>query len=168
MPSTYYVQGPTSIDLQKGVFMNPSCKLRHMSVCSFFCALVVCLTLVLGLGTTLAWAQATSTSTVTGQVVDQQGAAVPGAEVKLTDTATSTELTTLTNTDGRYVFVNVQPATYNLAFSKAGFAKARVEAQKVEVGTTLTVTLRYRLAPLLRRSKCKLKRPPSCRRAVHR
>ncbi len=119
--------------------MNPSCKLRFMGLRSFFSTSIVCLTLAFGLGTTLAWAQATSTSTVTGQVVDQQGAAVPGAQVKLIDAATSTELTTLTNTDGRYVFTNVQPATYNLTFSKTGFSLSRVQQQVVEVGTTLTV-----------------------------
>ncbi len=100
--------------------MNPSRKLRFMSVCSFFCALVVCLTLVLGLGTKPAWAQATSASTVTGLVTDQQGAAIPGAEVKLISTATNAEQTTTTNKDGRYLFANMQPGTYNVVFGKQG------------------------------------------------
>src|SRR5215469_15896825 len=37
------------------------------------------------LGTATAWPQATSTATVTGQVTDQQGAAIAGAEVQLLD-----------------------------------------------------------------------------------
>ncbi|HEX4749256.1 MAG TPA: carboxypeptidase-like regulatory domain-containing protein, partial [Bryobacteraceae bacterium] len=85
------------------------------------------------------YAQATSTSTITGQATDPTGAAVPGVNVTLTNPETSTQLTTTTNTDGRYVFTNVSVGTYNITFAKQGFAKSRVEQQKVEVGTTLTV-----------------------------
>ncbi len=88
---------------------------------------------------TPAWSQATSTSTVTGLVTDQQGAAIAGAEVKLIDSATNSSLTVLTNDTGRYVVVNVPSGTYRISFSKEGFTVFRVTAQKVEIGTTLTV-----------------------------
>ncbi len=39
---------------------------------------VMCFATLLSLGTTPAWAQATSNATVAGQVKDQQGASVPG------------------------------------------------------------------------------------------
>ncbi|HYA98207.1 MAG TPA: carboxypeptidase-like regulatory domain-containing protein, partial [Methylomirabilota bacterium] len=90
-------------------------------------------------GANLIWAQATSTSTVAGQVTDQQNAAIAGVEVKLVDTATSEALTTITNETGRYVFVNVAAGTYNAVFSKAGFSVFRIAAQQVGVGETLTV-----------------------------
>jgi hypothetical protein len=94
---------------------------------------------LLSLGATPAWSQATSSATVTGIVTDQQGGAVPGAEVKLTDTGTGSTQTGATNDAGRYVFVNVSPGTYTVTFSKPGFAVYKVASQKVDVGTTMTV-----------------------------
>jgi hypothetical protein len=95
--------------------------------------------LVLGISPTSAWAQATSTSTITGQVTDQTGAAVPGVKITVRNPETSTELSTTTNVDGRYAVPNVDVGTYNITFEKQGFATSKVEQQKVDVGTTLTV-----------------------------
>jgi hypothetical protein len=86
-----------------------------------------------------AWSQATSTSTVTGIVTDQQSARVPEAVVKLTDLSTNAVLTANTNVAGRYVFVNVPPGDYSLTFTKQGFSVFRVASQHVEVSTTITV-----------------------------
>ena len=68
--------------------------------------------LLLCLSTTPAWSQATSTRTVTGQVTDQQSAAIVGADVRLVDASTNTVRTTSSNETGRYVFVNVSSGTY--------------------------------------------------------
>jgi hypothetical protein len=87
----------------------------------------------------LAWPQATSTGTVSGQVTDQQGAAVPAAEVQLTDIATNATQKTLTNDAGRYIFVNVSPGMYNIKVSKQGFTTFRVAQQKVNVGSATTI-----------------------------
>ncbi|MBV8831368.1 MAG: carboxypeptidase regulatory-like domain-containing protein [Acidobacteriaceae bacterium] len=106
---------------------------------------VFCLALLVGLSSHRAWSQATSSATVTGQALDPQGAALPGAEVRLTDTATNATSTATTNDAGRYVFVNVTPGTYVMGFSKAGFASYRVSGQEVEVGTTLTVNATLQL-----------------------
>src|SRR3954447_19025097 len=86
-----------------------------------------------------ALAQSTSTGRVSGQVTDQQNAAMVAAEVILTDTATNTTQTTQTNEVGRYLFLNVQPGTYDLSVSKSGFAQARVVGQSVSVGLELTL-----------------------------
>ena len=102
-------------------------------------ATIICAAFLLGFSAISACAQTSSAGTVTGQVVDQQGAQIPGADVKLIDAATSSALTTTTNSDGRYVFPTVPPATYSVVVSKAGFATSRVEGQTVEVGSQLTV-----------------------------
>lgn len=99
----------------------------------------VWLILLLSIGSTLVWGQATSNSSITGLVNDQQGAAIPGAQVKLVNPATSTTQTATTNSDGRYLFANVAPATYSIVFGKTGFASSRVENQAVEIGAALTV-----------------------------
>src|SRR5579883_416203 len=86
-----------------------------------------------------AWSQTSTAGTVVGQVVDEQKAAIPGATVKLVDTSTNSAQTTVTNSEGRYVFTPVNPGTYNLTFSKDGFASYQVNTQQVNIGQTLTV-----------------------------
>lgn len=104
---------------------------------------VVSLRSVLILSALPAWAQSTSTGTVSGQVTDRQNAVVQGAEAVLMDTSTNAAQTAQTNEVGRYIFLNVAPGTYDLTVSKSGFTQARVMGQRVEVGLvrTLNVTL---------------------------
>src|SRR3954454_9931386 len=86
-----------------------------------------------------AWSQATSTATVTGLVTDEQNAAVAGAEVRLLESATGASQTTLTNKTGRYVIVNVQPGTYIVTISKTGFAVFKINAQKIDLGSSMSI-----------------------------
>ncbi|MBO0798691.1 MAG: carboxypeptidase regulatory-like domain-containing protein, partial [Blastocatellia bacterium] len=103
------------------------------------------MTILLGLGSPSIRAQATSTGTVSGQVTDQQNAAVAGAEVILLDVAKNTSRTGVTNEEGRYNFVNVPPGIYDISVSKTGFTKAKIPAQKVTVGLVLTVNVTLQL-----------------------
>lgn len=114
--------------------MNLSYQLTRVSVYSLFFGLLV--SCIIG---TPAWAQATSNATVAGQVVDQSNAAVAGAEVVLLDASTSTRRTTTTNDVGRYVFTDVQPATYQVTVTHPGFAMQKVSSQQVQVGLALTL-----------------------------
>src|SRR5664279_5117919 len=97
------------------------------------------LAIILGFATSAAWSQATSSATLAGLVTDEQSAAVAGAEVRVVDSATGSAQTTLTNESGRYVVVNVSPGTYAITVSKQGFTVFKVAAQKIDVGTTMTV-----------------------------
>ena len=87
------------------------------------------------------FAQSAATGTISGVVTDPQGALVAGAEVRLIDAQTNSARTLQTNEVGRYTFVNVPPASYDIAVSKEGFSQARVAAQKVEVGLALAVNV---------------------------
>jgi hypothetical protein len=84
-------------------------------------------------------AQTMASGTVVGQVTDQQNAIVPAAEVKLLDPSTNSVQTTLTNDAGRYIFASVAPGVYNVTVTKSGFTTAKISAQQVQVGLTLTV-----------------------------
>ncbi len=75
-------------------------------------------------------------ATVLGRVVDQTGAAVPGATVTLTNQATGITATTVTNTSGDYQFLNVRIGTYRIEAELPGFSKA--------VAPTVTVTVNAR------------------------
>src|SRR5262245_5862653 len=62
-----------------------------------------------------------TTATVTGSVHDASGATIPGATVTLTSVARRTSLDAVTNTDGTFVFPNVEADTYVARVALSGF-----------------------------------------------
>ena len=50
----------------------------------------------------IVWGQATAE--IAGTVRDESGAVIPGAEIKVTQTATGASRTTISNEEGRYIF----------------------------------------------------------------
>jgi len=58
---------------------------------------------------------------VVGTVADQSGAVIPGASVELANQNTGQTYTGETGAAGQYSLVNVQPGTYDLKVSTAGF-----------------------------------------------
>ncbi len=115
---------------------------------SFFLGLVVCFGVWLSLGATPTRAQTASSGSVIGQVSDPQGAAVPGADVTLTDIATNGKQTAATNDSGRYNFPVVHPGIYDITVSKNGFKVAKLAQQKVSIGLTLTVNVTLEVGAL--------------------
>jgi Carboxypeptidase regulatory-like domain len=89
--------------------------------------------------------QATTTSSVIGLVTDSTNAAIPGADVTLTDLGTKISQKATTNDSGRYIFTNVDPGTYSLTVTRQGFAKSEIAQQPVEVGSTLTLNFKMEL-----------------------
>lgn len=92
---------------------------------------------VLNPGTMLA--QTAGTGVIVGTVTDPTGAAVTGATVTLTDTATNAVRTATTNQAGRYDFPNLPPGKYTLTISKSGFRQAKFSSQDVVVGESRTL-----------------------------
>src|SRR2546423_1025340 len=80
----------------------------------------------------------TATGEVNGTVTDPNGAAVPGAAVKLINQATKTESETSTNQSGSFTFVNLKPATYVLVVEIKGFKKSHTNAFALGVSETVT------------------------------
>jgi len=76
---------------------------------------------------------AQSTAQIHGTVNDSTGAAVPGAEVKATQTATGVSRSTVSAADGGYVLTNLPLGPYRLEIMKEGFTKS------VESGIELQV-----------------------------
>jgi ethanolamine utilization microcompartment shell protein EutS len=70
-----------------------------------------------------AWGQAL-TGSIVGNVLDNSGAAVPGAAVTITETGKQQVRSSLTDSAGRYDFEAVQPGVYDVKISKAGFMTA--------------------------------------------
>jgi hypothetical protein len=94
--------------------------------------------MLLALCSVSAWGQSSS-GTVAGQVTDQQGLAIAGVDVGLTDPSTNITLTTKSNDAGRFIVANVSPGTYNITFAKAGFSTRKVDRQAVQVAEILTL-----------------------------
>src|SRR5262249_8075766 len=62
-----------------------------------------------------------SRGSLSGRVLDPSGAAVPGAHLTLTNTATNLRLSTDTNAEGSYTIPYLQPGTYSLHVEQRGF-----------------------------------------------
>jgi len=71
----------------------------------------------------VAWAQGGATAQIHGTVQDSSGAAVPGAEVKATQTETGVFRTVTSEPDGGYILSNLPLGPYRLEVSKEGFTK---------------------------------------------
>ena len=99
--------------------------------------LPVCLVLLLP---SAAHAQFDS-ATVLGNVADQQGAAIPGATVTLTNLATGIVATTTSEPTGAYQFLNVRIGTYKIQAELSGFSTAVVPTVTVTVNARQRVDL---------------------------
>jgi hypothetical protein len=62
-----------------------------------------------------------TTATINGQVLDQSGAAVSGAEVKVTSLKTQETRTTTTGDDGYYTLTFITPGLYDFSVKVQGF-----------------------------------------------
>lgn len=102
-------------------------------------------TLVLGLclflSAAFVSAQTISTSQIRGVVQDASGAAVAGASVKLTQTATGAVRTTTSAADGSYALPDLSVGTYDLEVTKEGFSKYVQKNIVLQVGVNPTINV---------------------------
>jgi outer membrane receptor protein involved in Fe transport len=124
----------------------------------FFRFLTIFLLATFGL---LLHGQTAVTGGIEGNVTDPSGAAISGAEVAATNTATAVTETIVTNGDGAYRFPSLIPGPYSVTIKKTGFAEftrvdiridagigVRVDA-KLPVGTATSKVEVTGEAPLL-------------------
>jgi hypothetical protein len=83
--------------------------------------------------------------TIGGTITDQNGAVVTGASVTATLASTNSARMVVTDGDGRFRLVELQPGAYTLRVSRAGFADA--EAKGVETNAGQNVRLDFTLKP---------------------
>jgi len=87
------------------------------------------------------WGQANMTGTINGTITDQTGGVIVGAEVTIIDTATNRSQSQHTNRNGQFVFVDLDPGTYDVTVVKSGFRKLVLPAQPVIVGKAFILSL---------------------------
>lgn len=75
-----------------------------------------------------------ATATLSGTVVDANGAVVPGASVRLINSATGLQRETKTNDSGDFTAPLLHPSTYTLRVERQGFAPAEIQDLVLNVG----------------------------------
>ena len=109
-----------------------------------FVATVVALTAVMSPGAV--FAQQTE-SRITGRVLDDSKAAMPGVTVTVTSKTTGAVRTAVTGGEGEYTVTNLGPGTYTIAFELSGFSNQSREAL-LGVGQLETVDVTMGVASL--------------------
>src|SRR5262245_18353639 len=71
---------------------------------------------------------------LTGNVVDDTGAAIAGAEVTLTNEASKAVRRTRSNAEGFFTFAAVPPGTYTVLLEMTGFRKTEKTGVQIRVG----------------------------------
>src|SRR5829696_976036 len=112
----FFVSKRRRVSIRISGYISSPKRGRNMSKLKPFhslCAFV--LALVMGLGSTAAFAQSQATTgQIAGAVTDSQGAALPNATVKATNTQTGLERSVNTSDDGLYRIVLLPPGVYKV------------------------------------------------------
>ncbi|MET0624116.1 MAG: carboxypeptidase regulatory-like domain-containing protein [Pyrinomonadaceae bacterium] len=98
------------------------------------------LTLLLCLGAVV-HAQVSTVGSISGTVRDPQGAAVPNAEVTVTEETTGLTRTVTTNDEGVYLVAGIPPGRYNVSAAPAGFKKTVNPGVQLHVAERLTLDI---------------------------
>src|ERR1700754_3950480 len=98
--------------------------------------LLLCMGLLVGVP-----AQSSPTGNITGTVRDPQGAAVPKAEVSVTEEKTGASRTVTANEDGFFNFNSLPAGVYTISTSPAGFKKTISTGVDLHVNENKTVNL---------------------------
>lgn len=79
------------------------------------------------------------TGSFSGEVVDQSGAVIPGASLKLTNEATHDERKSVSNDLGLFTFAAVNPGTYTLTVETKGFKTLKKTGMVLTAGDSIKI-----------------------------
>jgi hypothetical protein len=84
---------------------------------------------------------------LSGKVIDENGGVLPGVTVTITNKANGSQQTVVTNSEGSYRIVSLQPAPYQVKAELAGFGTSAREIV-LTIGDNATVDFRLGIAAL--------------------
>ena len=84
-------------------------------------------------------------ATITGQVTDESGAAVPGAKVRAVQRSTNQATETETSQNGYYTLPYLQPSSYDIEVTATGFQRMRRENVTLMVAEKLDLPFRLQI-----------------------
>src|SRR2546426_5055476 len=87
-------------------------------------------------------AQVSSTSTLSGTVLDSSGAVVPGAAVTVKNEATGGLFRVTTGVGGTFSVPALASGNYAIAVESRGFKRAEVHAIKLDVGVPTDIQVK--------------------------
>ena len=93
-------------------------------------------------------AQAVAVAQLSGTVLDESGAALPGVDVTITKTDTGMTRTVVTDSQGSYVFTNLPVGPYKLETKLSGFANFEQTGIVLAVGDTRSVNVSMKIGGL--------------------
>jgi len=89
-----------------------------------------------------------ATGRITGVVTDPQGAAVPGAKVRVTNLGTNVHWDAVANAEGSYQVMDLPIGSYKVAVEHEGFSKTVTDTQAVEINQTLRIDIRMKVGAI--------------------
>ena len=93
------------------------------------------------------WTRAQTTSgLITGAITDSSGAAIPDAQVVLTNQATGVQRTAATDSGGHYSVPDLQPGVYDVSVRKVGFATEKLANVHLEVNQSETLNFKMSIS----------------------
>src|SRR5215510_9546059 len=101
--------------------------LTRLACRAFACAALMAALAITGV------AQITTTG-IRGIVRDPNGAVIPKATIKVTDNSTGVEQTTVSSSDGNFLFPNLQFGSYRLTVSAPSFQTSVIASVIVQSG----------------------------------
>ena len=108
------------------------------SIAGFFYIVV----LLFAASVTLSIGAQTFRGGIAGSVQDSSGAAVPGAHVSITDTATGLKRDTVTTNSGDYSFQDLPLGSYTVQVNATGFATQNVDKVTIGAGQVFSLDLK--------------------------
>jgi hypothetical protein len=109
-------------------------------------AVVFCLSVMLALPPQALAQSHSTTGTIQGAVLDPAGAVVSGARVEVKNLDTNFSNNSESDSDGRFIFLQLQPGRYTLTVAKQGFATLVQENLNLTVGQTIPLTLTMKVS----------------------
>ena len=103
---------------------------------------VFCMTVLILCRPSALYAQQSSAA-INGSVKDSSGAVVEGATITMTSLSTGVSRTSVSNSAGDYVFVDILPGAYSLKVQKPGFNT--ISQERIELSVNQTATYDFNL-----------------------
>jgi hypothetical protein len=115
---------------------------------NFRTILALCGALLLMLGASSVVQAQVTTADVRGTILDEQGAAVAGADVSITNTQTGLSRNTKSGSDGAYSFTELPLGTYNIHVTHAGFKAETQTGVALHVNDSLVLNVALRVGAI--------------------
>jgi hypothetical protein len=103
--------------------------------------------LALALTSSSAWTQVLYGS-LSGNITDASGAAVPGAKIEAVNQSTGVSRTATTDDRGSYLFSDLQPGNYKISITSGSFAPVKQEGLIIEANTQRRLDASMKIASL--------------------